>query len=155
MYQKRDLPSRIKRKLHAIGGSRGVWSLSVRPGSRPYSTTAGRSGILPDDDSIIVSTDATPAPGLSRVCYDETMLSTPTDSIQMASRSLKTELAHWCGIVLPENSYPASDYERPASPGDRYILLIFFRSEYFLTICRWDRTSSNKGYGWKYDAPED
>ncbi|KAF8520929.1 CPSF A subunit region-domain-containing protein [Hysterangium stoloniferum] len=61
----RDLPTRIKRKLHAIGGSRGVWSLSVRPGSKL--STSGRAGLLPDVDSIIVSTDATPTPGLSRM----------------------------------------------------------------------------------------
>lgn len=63
----RDLPTRLKRKVHAIGGSRGVWSLSVRPGSKSGSLHPGRSGIH-DDDSIIVSTDATPSPGLSRVC---------------------------------------------------------------------------------------
>ncbi|GJJ10703.1 hypothetical protein Clacol_004930 [Clathrus columnatus] len=71
----RDLPTKLKRKVHAIGGSRGVWSLSVRPGSKSAGLHAARSA-LHDDDSIIVSTDATPSPGLSR----------------MASRSPKSDL---------------------------------------------------------------
>lgn len=57
----------MKRKVHAIGGSRGVWSLSVRPGSRSSDGGSGGAGFSTEDDSIIVSTDATPAPGLSRV----------------------------------------------------------------------------------------
>ena len=64
----RDLPTRMKREVRAIGGSRGVWSLSIRPGSKP-SDLGQNSASSTDHDSIIVSTDASPAPGLSRVSY--------------------------------------------------------------------------------------
>ncbi|KIJ27344.1 hypothetical protein M422DRAFT_271488 [Sphaerobolus stellatus SS14] len=62
----RDLPTRMKREVRAIGGSRGVWSLSIRPGSKSSDLGPG-SGSSADHDSIIVSTDASPAPGLSRM----------------------------------------------------------------------------------------
>ena len=66
---KRDLPARVKRKLHAIGGGRGVWSLPVRQAvkvngatyEKPWNPHHG------NNDAVIVSTDANPAPGLSRV----------------------------------------------------------------------------------------
>jgi len=53
----------MKREVRAIGGSRGVWSLSVRPGSKSSDMGHG------DLDSIIISTDGSPAPGLSRVGF--------------------------------------------------------------------------------------
>ncbi|TFY69793.1 hypothetical protein EVG20_g3009 [Dentipellis fragilis] len=65
----RDLPFRTKRKLHAIGGARGLWSLPVRQAVR----VNGVSYDLPanpfhsENDSVIMSTDANPSPGLSRL----------------------------------------------------------------------------------------
>ncbi|TFY75914.1 hypothetical protein EWM64_g8097, partial [Hericium alpestre] len=65
----RDLPIRTKRKIHAIGGARGVWSLPVRQAVR----VNGVSYDLPTNpfhsgnDSVIMSTDANPSPGLSRL----------------------------------------------------------------------------------------
>ncbi|KAL0578769.1 mRNA cleavage and polyadenylation factor subunit [Marasmius crinis-equi] len=53
----RDLPTRTKRKLHAVGGVRGMWSLPVR----------GKSLPRPEYDTLIVSTDVNPSPGLSRI----------------------------------------------------------------------------------------
>jgi cleavage and polyadenylation specificity factor subunit 1 len=53
--------------LHAIGGARGMWALSVRTpvhanGGSAYERTANA-----DDDTIVVSTDHNPSPGVSRV----------------------------------------------------------------------------------------
>ncbi|KAF8056614.1 CPSF A subunit region-domain-containing protein [Lyophyllum atratum] len=73
----RDLPSRMKRRIHAIGGARGMWSLPIR-----QSKTSGISyeqTINPhqtENDSLILSTDINPSPGLSRI----------------ATRSNKTEI---------------------------------------------------------------
>ncbi|KAL0062576.1 mRNA cleavage and polyadenylation factor subunit [Marasmius tenuissimus] len=53
----RDLPTRTKRKLHAVGGVRGMWSLPVR----------GKGLPRPEYDTLIVSTDVNPSPGLSRI----------------------------------------------------------------------------------------
>lgn len=65
----RDLPARVKRKLHAIGGGRGVWSLPVRQTVKVNGSTYEKP-INPhhaENDSVIISTDANPSPGLSRV----------------------------------------------------------------------------------------
>ena len=65
----RDLPIRTKRKLHAIGGSRGVWSLPVRQPVK-INGVSYEKAVNPyqaDNDSVIVSTDANPSPGSSRV----------------------------------------------------------------------------------------
>ncbi|KAJ7135425.1 CPSF A subunit region-domain-containing protein [Mycena crocata] len=67
----RDLPIRTKRKVHAIGGARGMWSLPIR---QPLKT-AGHSLERPLDpfqtqnDSLIISTDINPSPGLSRISH--------------------------------------------------------------------------------------
>lgn len=65
----RDLPIRTKRKLHAIGGARGVWSLPVRQAVRVngVSYQTPQNPLRSDNDTIIISTDATPSPGISRV----------------------------------------------------------------------------------------
>ncbi|KIY51579.1 hypothetical protein FISHEDRAFT_56503 [Fistulina hepatica ATCC 64428] len=65
----RDLPVRTKRKLHVIGGARGMWSLPIR---QPVKTSGGsyERAINPhqtDIDSVIISTDANPSPGFTRV----------------------------------------------------------------------------------------
>lgn len=66
---KRDLPTRTKRKVHAIGGARGVWSLSVRTAVKvngvPYDRPA--NPYHAENDSLILGTDAIPSPGFSRV----------------------------------------------------------------------------------------
>ncbi|KAG6820213.1 hypothetical protein H0H93_003867 [Arthromyces matolae] len=66
----RDLPIRTKRKLHAIGGARGMWSLPIR---QPVKTGGGLSyehamdPYRTENDTLILSTDVNPSPGLSRI----------------------------------------------------------------------------------------
>ncbi|KAI0259707.1 CPSF A subunit region-domain-containing protein [Gloeopeniophorella convolvens] len=64
----RDLPTRTKRKLHAIGGARGVWSLPVRTAIKvngvPYDRPA--NPFHAENDSLVLGTDAIPSPGFSR-----------------------------------------------------------------------------------------
>ncbi|QRV81748.1 cleavage and polyadenylation specificity factor protein [Ceratobasidium sp. AG-Ba] len=55
LFQK-DLPTRIKRKVPAIGGARGVWSIALR-------TKVSADGL----DTVVVSTDLAPSPGISRI----------------------------------------------------------------------------------------
>ncbi|THH10614.1 hypothetical protein EW145_g1206 [Phellinidium pouzarii] len=67
----RDLPTRTKRKLHVVGGARGVWSLPVRQPLRVSGSSADRIRGLPHApseifDTVIVSTDANPSPGSTR-----------------------------------------------------------------------------------------
>jgi cleavage and polyadenylation specificity factor subunit 1 len=51
---------RVKRKLHAIGGGRGMWSLPIRQRvNDPFEV---------NHDTVVLSTDVNPSPGLSRVC---------------------------------------------------------------------------------------
>ncbi|KAG7452675.1 uncharacterized protein BT62DRAFT_989773 [Guyanagaster necrorhizus] len=65
----RDLPFRTKRKLHAIGGARGMWSLPIRQPVKSGGVTFERpiNPFQADNDTLIISTDANPAPGLSRI----------------------------------------------------------------------------------------
>ncbi|KAJ7481615.1 CPSF A subunit region-domain-containing protein [Mycena latifolia] len=81
----RDLPIRTKRKLHAIGGARGMWSLSIR---QPLNTS-GHS-LYPsqtDNDTLIISTDVNPSPGLSRVVHRG-----PKSDITISSRTPGTTI---------------------------------------------------------------
>ncbi|KZT66632.1 hypothetical protein DAEQUDRAFT_714689 [Daedalea quercina L-15889] len=65
----RDLPTRTKRKIHAIGGARGMWSLPVRQPVKVNGSTFERPAnpFQSEKDTLIISTDATPSPGLSRI----------------------------------------------------------------------------------------
>ncbi|TFK49248.1 hypothetical protein OE88DRAFT_1662681 [Heliocybe sulcata] len=63
----RDLPTRVKRKLHAIGGGRGMWALPVRQPLKANGVSYEKAGSQMENDTVIVSTDATPSPGLSRI----------------------------------------------------------------------------------------
>lgn len=86
----RDLPFKTKKKLLAVGGTRGLWALPVRQKANfPSSGGSGgghnqkgggaggghgvyvERGVNPFKkegyDTLVVSTDATPSPGLSRV----------------------------------------------------------------------------------------
>ncbi|KAG8724310.1 mRNA cleavage and polyadenylation factor subunit [Ceratobasidium sp. 395] len=54
LFQK-DLPSRTKRKVPAIGGARGPWPIALR-------TKSSGPGEL---DTVVVSTDLAPSPGIS------------------------------------------------------------------------------------------
>lgn len=68
----RDLPVRTKRKLHVLGGARGIWSIPVRQSHRvngtSYEKTSG--GLYAgENDTIVISTDANPSPGVSRVRF--------------------------------------------------------------------------------------
>ncbi|TFK39321.1 CPSF A subunit region-domain-containing protein [Crucibulum laeve] len=65
----RNLPVQTKRKLHLIGGARGMWSLPIR---QPVKTggVSYEKAINPyqvENDTLIVSTDINPSPGLSRI----------------------------------------------------------------------------------------
>jgi len=75
----RDLPIRTKRKLHAIGGARGMWSLPIRQPVRSNGVAHERpvNPFHPENDTLILSTDSNPSPGLSRI----------------ATRTAKTDLA--------------------------------------------------------------
>ncbi|KZT36486.1 hypothetical protein SISSUDRAFT_989137 [Sistotremastrum suecicum HHB10207 ss-3] len=55
------LPTRVKRKMHAIGGSKGIWHIPLR--QAPKFNGVATNG----NHGVIISTDATPTPGLSRV----------------------------------------------------------------------------------------
>ncbi|KAG1848301.1 CPSF A subunit region-domain-containing protein [Suillus subalutaceus] len=78
----RDLPTRTKRKLHVLGGARGIWSLSVRQSQRvnglSYEKATGPFSA--EIDTIIISTDANPTPGVSRIATrtTKTDVSIPT-----------------------------------------------------------------------------
>ncbi|EGO29249.1 hypothetical protein SERLADRAFT_445076 [Serpula lacrymans var. lacrymans S7.9] len=65
----RDLPSRTKRKLHAIGGARGIWSFPVRQQVRVNGLSYERpvNSFESENDTVIISTDANPSPGVSRI----------------------------------------------------------------------------------------
>ncbi|KIJ63088.1 hypothetical protein HYDPIDRAFT_29778 [Hydnomerulius pinastri MD-312] len=75
----RDLPIRTKRKLHVLGGARGIWSLPVRQSHRVNGTSYEKTGgsFVAENDTIVISTDANPSPGVSRI----------------ATRAAKTDLA--------------------------------------------------------------
>ncbi|KAG5351787.1 hypothetical protein C0989_004941 [Termitomyces sp. Mn162] len=65
----RDLPIRTKRKLHAIGGARGMWSLPIRQTVKTggISYEHAMDPYHAENDTLILSTDINPSPGLSRI----------------------------------------------------------------------------------------
>ncbi|KZV86543.1 hypothetical protein EXIGLDRAFT_712088 [Exidia glandulosa HHB12029] len=64
----RDMPSRVKRKLHKLSGNGGVWSFPVRRAMKVAGMNIERpSGPGTDWDTVVVSSDTFPSPGLSRV----------------------------------------------------------------------------------------
>ncbi|KAF8633074.1 hypothetical protein AX15_001523 [Amanita polypyramis BW_CC] len=68
----RDLPIRTKRKVHILGGARGMWSLPIR---QPVRTSGGISHEKPwqtENDTFIISTDSNPSPGVSRIAKRST-----------------------------------------------------------------------------------
>ncbi|KAJ7747964.1 CPSF A subunit region-domain-containing protein [Mycena maculata] len=62
----RDLPIFTKRKLHAIGGARGMWSLPIR---QPLKSAGSINLFQSENDSLLISTDVNPSPGLSRLAH--------------------------------------------------------------------------------------
>ncbi|CAE6490781.1 unnamed protein product, partial [Rhizoctonia solani] len=75
LFQK-DLPTRIKRKVPAIGGARGVWSIALRK-SQAHEL-----------DTVVVSTDLAPSPGISRVAKasgNEVQILARTPGLTMAA----------------------------------------------------------------------
>ncbi|EJT99386.1 hypothetical protein DACRYDRAFT_17537 [Dacryopinax primogenitus] len=65
------LPIRVKRRVPAVAGTRGIWSLRVRRGDRARRGGRRERGEREwadgeERDNLIVSTDATPSPGISR-----------------------------------------------------------------------------------------
>ncbi|ESK98097.1 cleavage and polyadenylation specific protein [Moniliophthora roreri MCA 2997] len=65
----RDLPFRTKRKLHIIGGGRGMWSLPIRQSIKAsgISFEKATNPYQFENDNLIISTDVNPSPGLSRI----------------------------------------------------------------------------------------
>ncbi|KAF8156589.1 CPSF A subunit region-domain-containing protein [Crassisporium funariophilum] len=65
----RDLPVLMKRKLHIIGGARGLWSLPIRQSVRASGISYEKpvNPFQADNDTLILSTDINPSPGLSRI----------------------------------------------------------------------------------------
>ncbi|KAG8863922.1 mRNA cleavage and polyadenylation factor subunit [Serendipita sp. 405] len=63
----RRIPTRIKKKMPAIAGRRGIWSMRLDQDARSghRSTASGLSSS--HDDNILFSTDMNPAPGASRI----------------------------------------------------------------------------------------
>ncbi|KAF9527699.1 CPSF A subunit region-domain-containing protein [Crepidotus variabilis] len=65
----RDLPILTKRKVHIIGGARGLWSLPIRQQVKAsgisYEKAANPYQV--ENDTLILSTDINPSPGLSRI----------------------------------------------------------------------------------------
>ncbi|PCH44667.1 hypothetical protein WOLCODRAFT_77692 [Wolfiporia cocos MD-104 SS10] len=74
----RDLPTRMKRRMHAIGGGRGMWSLPVRQAVKVNGSTYEKPAnpLQAGNDSVIISTDANPSPGLSRVAQGDIQITT-------------------------------------------------------------------------------
>ncbi|KAH9477356.1 Protein CFT1 [Psilocybe cubensis] len=65
----RDLPVIAKRKLHVIGGARGLWSLPIRQPVRASGISYEKpmNPYHAENDTLILSTDINPSPGLSRI----------------------------------------------------------------------------------------
>lgn len=69
LYAQRDLPIVSKRKLHIIGGARGLWALPIRQPVKAsgISYEKAMNPHQTENDTLILSTDANPSPGVSRV----------------------------------------------------------------------------------------
>lgn len=67
----RDLPTRVKRKVHVVGGGRGMWAFPIRQSVKVNGVSYDRPSnpFRSENDSLIISTDANPSPGLSRVRF--------------------------------------------------------------------------------------
>ena len=114
---KRDLPTRTKRKLHAIGGARGLWSLLVRTAVKvngvPYDRPA--NPYQAENDSLILGTDAIPSPGFSRVRLSPFSFSADIDLTWMRGSSehvhpratLRSQLASRASLLVPHRSSKA------------------------------------------------
>lgn len=65
----RDLPTRVKRKVHVVGGGRGMWAFPIRQSVKVNGVSYDRPSnpFRSENDSLIISTDANPSPGLSRI----------------------------------------------------------------------------------------
>ncbi|KAJ6481684.1 CPSF A subunit region-domain-containing protein [Mycena sanguinolenta] len=63
------LPTRTKRKLHSLGGARGMWSLPIRQAPKTAGSTPERllDPLETENDTLVISTDINPSPGLSRL----------------------------------------------------------------------------------------
>lgn len=68
-HVQRDLPIRVKRKVNPVGGIRGMWSLPIRQSLKTNGVSYERvaNPYEVENDTVLVSTDANPSPGLSRV----------------------------------------------------------------------------------------
>ncbi|KAG9024671.1 mRNA cleavage and polyadenylation factor subunit [Tulasnella sp. JGI-2019a] len=59
----KHIPIRTKRRLPSIGGKQGIWSIHVKRSSNANMDKENANG----RDTIVVTTNSTPAPGLSRI----------------------------------------------------------------------------------------
>ena len=59
----------MKRKVHVVGGGRGMWAFPIRQSVKVNGVSYDRppNPFRSENDSLIISTDANPSPGLSRV----------------------------------------------------------------------------------------
>ncbi|KIK53793.1 hypothetical protein GYMLUDRAFT_49207 [Collybiopsis luxurians FD-317 M1] len=82
----RDLPVRMKRRMGVLGGSRGWWSFKLVGGSGGGGSSAGSGGGEKEKERereregqrgirMVISTDANPSPGFSRITIPSTSLS--------------------------------------------------------------------------------
>ena len=160
-----DLPIRTKRKLHAIGGARGVWSLSVRTAVKvngvPYDRPA--NPYHAENDSLILGTDAIPSPGFSRVSISPLSSSTAIDLTRIRGSlghapprgTLRSPLASRASPSVPRHSSKAllsyMCYQTPSvcSSQVRYISLCALHGrEYQRHSCdRWHRAAGHQGHG--------
>ncbi|PVF95861.1 hypothetical protein CPB86DRAFT_787660 [Serendipita vermifera] len=63
----RSLSTRLIKKIPAIAGRKGIWSTSVVQEARSSAKPATKSQSAQSEDNWLFSTDATPAPGASRI----------------------------------------------------------------------------------------
>lgn len=68
----RDLPIRTKRKVHILGGARGMWSLPIRQSVRAGGGVSYEKPYQTENDTLIISTDSNPSPGVSRIAKRST-----------------------------------------------------------------------------------
>ncbi|KAG8922734.1 mRNA cleavage and polyadenylation factor subunit [Tulasnella sp. 418] len=75
----KHLPTRTIKKLPVVGGSQGIWSISVKNVSRSVSSVAVGGQPL---DNILITSDSRPTPGISKI-----MKRNHSGEIQILSRS--------------------------------------------------------------------
>ncbi|KLO09211.1 cleavage factor protein [Schizopora paradoxa] len=89
LFQK-DLPTRLKKKVHVVGGARGVWSLPIRQSTRSGGASSRpHASVQQEMDTVLVSTDANPSPGLTRFAARTSR----GDSVSITTRRTETTIS--------------------------------------------------------------